>query len=364
MGLSIAVFSSRYISIHAPRTGSDGIRHPSAGEGRAISIHAPRTGSDQVSVADALDVMDFNPRSPHGERRQSHGASRRSDQQFQSTLPARGATTPLVPGITYSCISIHAPRTGSDSHRVLHAAHCLVFQSTLPARGATIFLMQHVIGDCEISIHAPRTGSDLTSAILRLIAAISIHAPRTGSDMCRGWSFKKLLSISIHAPRTGSDSPPRQSYRRWCNFNPRSPHGERLSLLLSTCLFYSISIHAPRTGSDRNLEDWEIRLIISIHAPRTGSDLAIAGEALPASTAFQSTLPARGATWLLHHRLLCGSFQSTLPARGATGVVQNVANAALFQSTLPARGATIFAILTIFPSHISIHAPRTGSDPF
>ncbi len=137
VGLSIAVFSSRYISIHAPRTGSDGIRHPSAGEGRAISIHAPRTGSDQVSVADALDVMDFNPRSPHGERRQSHGASRRSDQQFQSTLPARGATTPLVPGITYSCISIHAPRTGSDSHRVLHAAHCLVFQSTLPARGAT-----------------------------------------------------------------------------------------------------------------------------------------------------------------------------------------------------------------------------------
>ena len=34
--------------------------------------------------------------------------------------------------------------------------------------------------------------------------------------------------ISIHAPRTGSDTPCRTRRRRPANFNPRSPHGERL----------------------------------------------------------------------------------------------------------------------------------------
>ena len=33
-----------------------------------------------------------------------------------------------------------------------------------------------------------------------------------------------------------------------------------------------------------------------------------------------------------------------------------------FQSTLPARGATIRPVLRCFPKPISIHAPRTGSD--
>ena len=60
------------ISIHAPRTGSDligGIWR----DADAISIHAPRTGSDKQhkEKADAVWL-------------------------FQSTLPARGATTALT----------------------------------------------------------------------------------------------------------------------------------------------------------------------------------------------------------------------------------------------------------------------------
>ena len=57
-----------------------------------ISIHAPRTGSDGAAQAPQLVKPDFNPRSPHGERhRVLHGY-------------------PVVHGI-----SIHAPRTGSDT---------------------------------------------------------------------------------------------------------------------------------------------------------------------------------------------------------------------------------------------------------
>ena len=100
------------ISIHAPRTGSDTARL-CIKTVYNISIHAPRTGSDILQ--DIVDVSqeDFNPRSPHGERRHP--------------LPRENRTI---------AISIHAPRTGSDVYL------------RLPN------------GEVKISIHAPRTGSD------------------------------------------------------------------------------------------------------------------------------------------------------------------------------------------------------------
>ena len=109
-----------FISIHAPRTGSD--NHsitiinketpfqstlPARGATqelrtafarRTISIHAPRTGSDELGKTRAAAVGDFNPRSPHGERQFSHN-HHHSLLIFQSTLPARGATSSSV-GIT------------------------------------------------------------------------------------------------------------------------------------------------------------------------------------------------------------------------------------------------------------------------
>ena len=147
-----------------------------------ISIHAPRTGSDTPSPPTPSPARaNFNPRSPHGERRPRAGRSC-SALPFQSTLPARGATRPQP----------------AD-------AHGSRFQSTLPARGAT---------------------------------------------------FHYRLSVG-----------------RIYHFNPRSPHGERRS---------GKSAHLPCCG-------------ISIHAPRTGSDVC-AGTASSSPGSFQSTLPARGAT--------------------------------------------------------------------
>ena len=57
----------------------------------AISIHAPRMGSDFKWVS-------------------AHGVSF----QFQSTLPAWGATRNLKEGSDEYVISIHAPRMGSE----------------------------------------------------------------------------------------------------------------------------------------------------------------------------------------------------------------------------------------------------------
>ena len=56
------------ISTHAPRTGSDlfaRLEHLKD----VISTHAPRTGSDPCRTRTAPAQCYFNPRSPHGERR-------------------------------------------------------------------------------------------------------------------------------------------------------------------------------------------------------------------------------------------------------------------------------------------------------
>ena len=56
------------ISIHAPCTGSDGIA-PTFGQAPFISIHAPCTGSDLTTWCSQIFIVNFNPRSLHGERR-------------------------------------------------------------------------------------------------------------------------------------------------------------------------------------------------------------------------------------------------------------------------------------------------------
>ena len=59
------------------------------------------------------------------------------DTVFQSTLPARGATTTGKLFEQSFIISIHTPREGSDLSGSLTWNQALIFQSTLPARGAT-----------------------------------------------------------------------------------------------------------------------------------------------------------------------------------------------------------------------------------
>ena len=105
----------------------------------------------------SLFSLNFNPRSPWGER-QSVSSDVHSDFVFQSTLPVGGATRIPILVILTMLISIHAPRGGSD------------------VKSPDARLQD------PISIHAPRGGSDpyfIPTGVARLI---SIHAPRGGSD--------------------------------------------------------------------------------------------------------------------------------------------------------------------------------------
>ena len=86
----------------------------SSGLAYNISIHAPREGRDfDVPERNLVDT-NFNPRAPRGARPGDAVETLSRDKTFQSTRPARGATT--IDGYIYSTrqISIHAPREGRD----------------------------------------------------------------------------------------------------------------------------------------------------------------------------------------------------------------------------------------------------------
>ena len=63
-----AMYVSLSISIHAPSQGATSGANVTD-DGYKISIHAPLTGSDQALFPFCNIFQDFNPRSPHRERR-------------------------------------------------------------------------------------------------------------------------------------------------------------------------------------------------------------------------------------------------------------------------------------------------------
>ena len=211
------------------------------------------------------------------------------------------------------------------------------FQSTLPARGATC---EQLLAPALllISIHAPRTGSDVASSPnTRASYTISIHAPRTGSD--RQFSFpcadsvyfnprsphgERLIGsatstcfcrISIHAPRTGSDG---------C-----------AGLLVSKSGLFQSTL--PARGATRlDGHALFVRTFQSTLPARGATDRV---ELKDRAFLFQSTLPARGATRISAHTVSRKLFQSTLPARGATFREMKVFLAATISIHAPRTGS-------------------------
>ncbi len=172
------------ITIHAPHAGSDINMGNACAMLSCISIHAPHAGSDPGSVALLFRRRYFNPRSPRGERpiprgittgawpnfnprsprgeRHSRPLPYASSNQFQSTLPTRGATPRTHSRWDSAAISIHAPHAGSDT----------VGRYRTPVQ-------------INFNPRSPR-GERRDGDVLRVFGMpISIHAPHAGSDLCR-----------------------------------------------------------------------------------------------------------------------------------------------------------------------------------
>ena len=307
--------------------------------------------------------FDFNPRSPHGERltprtrpsrnagfqstlpargATKRGEGRRKACKFQSTPPARGATRRIMPGGGAIFISIHAPRTGSDFSVLAGILVYLLFQSTLPARGATWPSDAPCQSPTHFNPRSPHGERLRRASALRRTPHFNPRSPHGE----RLYALDSMSSNSIFQstlPARGATCSAVHRANAILDFNPRSPHGERRRDYRTWYRALLISIHAPRTGSDvPRVQSADTGRQISIHAPRTGSDQNIAS-AVTFRAAFQSTLPARGAT-------IQRPCSSSVKSR--------------FQSTLPARGATDLCAGDGLLLHISIHAPRTGSDAY
>ena len=147
--------------------------------------------------------------------------------------------------------------------------------------------------------------------------------------------------ISIHAPLAGCDAG--AMWRRADDgyFNPRTPRGVRLVLLMSDNGTPEISIHALLAGCDEgHLDPAQLEEI------------------------FQSTRPMRGATAMICSLDISREFQSTRPMRGATAQRVILGKTEFeFQSTRPMRGATkVSGYADLEDYSISIHAPHAGRD--
>ena len=351
-----------HISIHAPRTGSDilcGVSPSAQCHFNPRSPHGERLGPLLASPPPSY----FNPRSPHGERLVWTKAVVDAFVEFQSTLPARGATITAralalalsisihaprtgsdIRGQTATVspyISIHAPRTGSDPAQFRAGCPALHFNPRSP-HGERRTGQRHTGQLRPISIHAPRTGSDISEqcAIASLHVDFNPRSPH-GERLHMSRPYQAVRAISIHAPRTGSD--PARCPRRTPsgNFNPRSPHGERRRWAARVDLFPQISIHAPRTGSDASPPRQSCRRLCNFNPRSPHGERLDRFRNSPCINAFQSTLPARGATFLSTAQYLC---------------YQN------FNPRSPHGERRYPHWYKPFRLPISIHAPRTGSD--
>mgnify|MGYP003247457414 CR=1 FL=1 len=115
----------------------------------------------------------------------------------------------------------------------------------------------------------------------------------------------------------GSDNWAVTGREQRCYFNPRSPHGERPMTLYRLRIEAAFQSTLPAWGATYSYLKGAYTMTISIHAPRMGSDFK--------SCAY-------------------------------------VARYVTFQSTLPAWGATFVFLPVVNMVTISIHAPRMGSD--
>ena len=102
---------------------------------------------------------------------------------------------------------------------------------------------------------------------------ISIHAPRGGSDSTSGRPATEVSRISIHAPRGGSDAEGADRITpSSCNFNPRSPWGERHAWEPGRGGRTDFNPRSPWGERPAALDAIYTGVTISIHAPRGGSD--------------------------------------------------------------------------------------------
>ena len=148
----------------------------------------------------------------------------------------------------------------------------------------------------RISIHAPRTGSDREYAASVTETEISIHAPRTGSDFAAASSAVALSQFQSTLPARGATRRAMLSAQlRIPHFNPRSPHGERLSPTQNSRSSLHFNPRSPH-GERRAAPVTHAEPVTNFNPRSPHGERQRQPDCHAGCVRFQSTLPARGAT--------------------------------------------------------------------
>ena len=146
-----------------------------------ISIHAPNTGSDSNLPVLSFRLMYFNPRSQYRERRSIGNSKKTTECYFNPRSQYRERRCGRCPVVWIQ--AYFNPRSQYRERLLQNRLY---------------------LGEYRISIHAPNTGSDKQDEENGVDPVhISIHAPNTGSDRRH----------QRHIPHRFSNFNPRSQYR-------------------------------------------------------------------------------------------------------------------------------------------------------
>ena len=169
------------------------------------------------------------------------------------------------------------------------------------------------------------------------------------------------IHISIHAPCEGGDHWYLYKWRLHGYFNPRPLRGGRRALLLWTVSRWIFQSTPPARGATWWRSDHGVHSWISIHAPCEGGDL----QGISPETTIMISIhaPCEGGDGIdCIHKPIYAGFQSTPPARGATCGAGAKRGHTKISIHAPCEGGDVMGRWDTETFRISIHAPSEGGD--
>ena len=299
----------------------------------AVSIHAPTRGATVQGHA-RRPRRRFQSTRPRGARRVENPALQHLI-KFQSTRP-RGAR----PGRA-SCEGI----AGDVS---IHA----------PTRGAT-FVSSCMSVSMKVSIHAPTRGATISADHLGRLSAFQSTRPR-GARLHSGSGLPRRARRFNPRAHAGRDERVAGDGAWTSLFQSTRPRGARPSDACALCVASAVSIHAPTRGATSAVHVRPDGPAVSIHAPTRGATRIAFGN--KRAVMFQSTRP-RGARHRLRRDFQAPDMCFNPRAHaGRDGLLRGEMMIGIeFQSTRPRGARRIHADEGPAGHGVSIHAPTRGA---
>ena len=190
----------------------------------------------------------FNSRTPCGVRQHSTRPTRLVN-RFNSRTPC--GVRPLSAEFVLERleVSIHAPRVGCDTYRLVVKPTSSRFNSRTPC-GVRLSSSMTYAQIHNVSIHAPRVGCDKDVTEMQTQSnefqfTHPVWGATTNKTMqtiiITGFNSRTPCGVRHHISTEGSEA---------CSFNSRTPCGVRRLLDWAQKDRQRVSIHAPRVGCD------------------------------------------------------------------------------------------------------------------